>query len=55
MCVCVCVCEEDDGRPIFGKAPFFLFDSKTAVFALGLSEALVATSLRTFIEVYDGC
>lgn len=30
----VCVCEEDDGCPIFGKAPFFLFDCKTLRFLL---------------------
>lgn len=56
--VCVWLCEEDDDCPIFGKAPFFLgktlrFYSSTE--GPGLNSALVATSLRTFIEVCDGC
>lgn len=59
-CLCVCLCEEDDDCPIVGAAPFFLYDSKTLWFhysteGLGLSEAPVATSLRKFIAVCDGC
>lgn len=35
VCALVRVCEEDDGCPIFGKRPFFLFDSAVFISAGG--------------------